>query len=196
MGKVAARTLMFISSYFPLYIFLLIIQYKDYKNIFFEPLFSNFENIYKTLFIFSMILFILISLFSMFLLSKSHGSNKVKITKINRANDGVMNYIFTYIIPILSFSLNDFGISLVNFLLFILVGFLYVKLDLMYLNPLWALQGYIAYEDENLYIISDIPINDLKRKENNTLYGYYLTNGIFVAKEKDNQDAEIDDDIL
>lgn len=196
MGIIVARTLMFISSYFPLYIFLLIIQYKDYKNIFFEPLFANFENIYKVLFVFSMIVFILISLASMSLLSKSHGSNRLKIKKIKRANDDVMNYIFTYIIPILSFSLNDFGISLVNFLLFLLVGFLYIKLDLMYLNPLWALQGYISYEDENIYIISDIPINDLKRKEHHTLYGYYLTNGIFVAKAKDNKDDELDEDVL
>ena len=133
-----------------------------------------------------MIIFIGISFISMYLLYKSTGNKKFKIKDVKRSNDSVISYIFTYILPILSFSLDDFAISLVNFLIFVLVGFLYIKLDLMYLNPLWTLQGYTSYEMDNKYIITDISYNDLKRNNNEELMGYSLTNGIIVIKEKDN----------
>lgn len=183
MGKYLARGLMFISSYFPLYIFLLILQFKVYKNIDFS---LTFKDIYMIIFFSSMIIFIGISFISMYLLYKSTGNKKFKIKDVKRSNDSVISYIFTYILPILSFSLDDFAISLVNFLIFVLVGFLYIKLDLMYLNPLWTLQGYTSYEMDNKYIITDISYNDLKRNNNEELIGYSLTNGIIVIKEKDN----------
>lgn len=183
MGKYLARGLMFISSYFPLYIFLLILQFKVYKNIDFS---LTFKDSYMIIFFLSMIIFIGISFISMCLLYKSTGNKKFKIKDVKRSNDSVISYIFTYILPILSFSLDDFAISLVNFLIFVLVGFLYIKLDLMYLNPLWTLQGYTSYEMDNKYIITDISYNDLKRNNNEELMGYSLTNGIIVIKEKDN----------
>lgn len=183
MGKYLARGLMFISSYFPLYIFLLILQFKVYKNIDFS---LTFKDSYMIIFFSSMIIFIGISFISMYLLYKSTGNKKFKIKDVKRSNDSVISYIFTYILPILSFSLDDFAISLVNFLIFVLVGFLYIKLDLMYLNPLWTLQGYTSYEMDNKYIITDISYNDLKRNNNEELMGYSLTNGIIVIKEKDN----------
>ena len=184
MGKIFVRSLMFISSYFPLYVFLLILQYKVYKNIDYT---LTFENIYMVVFVISMIFFILLSFLSMYLLKKSSGSEKTTITEINRTDDNIISYIFTYILPIISFSLDDFPSALVNFLIFILVGFIYIKMDLMYLNPLWTLQGYISYEMEDKYIITDIPINTLRRNIGDSLRGYSLSNGIFVAKQKDNQ---------
>ncbi|MBM6833877.1 hypothetical protein [Megamonas hypermegale] len=193
MGKIFVRSLMFISSYFPLYIFLLILQYKVYKDIDFV---FTFENIYMVVFVISMIFFILLSFLSMYLLKKSSGSEKITIKKINRTDDNIISYIFTYILPIISFSLDDFPSALVNFLIFILVGFIYIKMDLMYLNPLWTLQGYISYEMEDKYIITDIPINTLRRNIGESLRGYSLSNGIFVAKAKDNKDDELDEDVL
>lgn len=180
MRKILVRSMMFISSYSPLYLFLLILQYDNYHKT------LTVGNKFLGLFVAVMFIFILISIYSMYILKVSSGANRLVVGKVKRANDSVISYVFTYIIPVLSFSLDSVPIILVNLLLFMLIWFLYIKLNLMYLNPLWALQGYIAYEMDDNYIITDMMVDDIKRREGKTLKGFFLVNGIFVAKKKDN----------
>ncbi|WP_418948268.1 hypothetical protein [Phascolarctobacterium faecium] len=179
MKKIAIRSLMFISSYFPLYIFLLVLQFK--AEFFYECI-----SIKNLIFLLLMIAFILISFFSIYFLTNSKGTNQLRVNGVKRANDEVISYVFTYIIPILSFSLDDSRMLIVNGLLFALIWFLYIKLNLMYLNPLWALWGYVSYEAEGCYIITNMMVDDIKRMNGKILNGYFLVNGVFVAQKENN----------
>lgn len=174
---VVVRSIMFISSYAPLYVFLLILQY--------DQLGKWRTNNLVLGFIILMVIFILISVFSIWCIKKSPLGNTYKIKNIKQAKENIISYVFTYIVPILSVSIEKPPIAIVNLLLFILVWLLYIKLNLVYLNPLWTIFGFITYEDDDKYIISDIRYDDLKRLSI-PLKGIYLVNNVFLAKKKDN----------
>lgn len=165
------RSIMFISSYFPLYILLLISQGNKMLQT---------SNWYFGGLIIVLSALILISLLSVLLLKNVPISNYCKPVNVKRPDDKVMNYIFTYIIPLLGFSFNDFRSVIVNIFLFLMIWFLYIKLDLIFINPLWSLFGYISYEYDGGYIITNIRYEDIIRV-NMPLRGCYLTNRIFLA---------------
>ena len=166
-----ARSIMFISSYFPLYILLAILQTKEFEE---HP---------QQWGIFMMVDFVLItiSLLSCFLLRRTGASNSCKPTGIKRPDDKVIDYVFTYAIPLLSFSIADWRTIIVNVLLFALLWFLYIKLDLVFINPLWGIFGYISYEHNRGYIITDMCYEEFARRK--MLRGCYLTNRIFLARK-------------
>lgn len=165
------RSIMFISSYFPLYVLLLISQGNKIMQA---------PNRYLGSFIATLSILIVISFLSVLLLKNVPISNYCKPVNVKRPDDKVMNYVFTYIIPILGFSFNDFYSVIVNLLLFLMIWFLYIKLDLVFINPLWSLFGYISYEYEGGYIITNIKYEDIIRIKA-PLQGCYLTNRIFLA---------------
>lgn len=175
--KIMVRSIMFISSYAPLYVFLLILQYNQLQK---------WDTSYLVLsFLVLMIFFILVSLFSIYSINNIPQGNTYRIQHIKQAKENIISYVFTYIVPILSISLENIPVVIVNLLLFCLVWLLYVKLNLVYLNPLWALFGYVTYEDNDKYIITDISFDSLKRI-NIPLNGTYLVNNVFLARQKDN----------
>lgn len=165
---IIVRSIMFISSYFPLYILLLISQG---NNILQTP------NWYFVGFIAALLI---ISLLSIIFLKNAPIGNYCKPINVKRPDDKVMNYVFTYIIPLLGFSFNNFCSVIVNIVLFLMIWFLYIKLDLIFINPLWSLVGYISYEFDEGYIITNIRYEDIIRT-NKPLKGCYLTNRIFLA---------------
>lgn len=166
------RSMMFISSYFPLYVLLLILQSKEFGKI------PKWEVI---MFIITIIILIGISLLSVSLLKRTNASNSCKPVGVKRPDDKVIDYVFTYVIPLLSFSLSDWRYITINILLFFLLWFLYIKLDLIFINPLWGMFGYIAYEYEKGYIITNMHYEDVPRRQ--LLRGCYLTNRIFLARK-------------
>ncbi|WP_441562090.1 hypothetical protein ACSZOP_07135 [Colibacter massiliensis] len=173
------RSIMFISSYFPLYILLLISQ---------GDLLLPFGNTtqkltwYSGSFIVALGILIVISLISILLLKNAPIGSYCNPVNMKRPDDKVMNYVFIYIIPILGLSFNDFHSVIVNVLLFLMIWFLYIKLDLIFVNPLWSLFGYISYEYDGGYIITDIRYEDVVRTKT-PLLGCYLTNRIFLARK-------------
>lgn len=128
---------------------------------------------------------IFVSVISIILLKKGKKNKILHIQKISRPDDTVLSYIMTYVIPLISGSDANSEVFLVNFLLFILIGYIYIRLNLIYLNPLWAIFGYAIYrsEDERI-IVTNIPITRMKLIS--SFKGFYLSNGIFVAHNKDN----------
>ena len=76
---------------------------------------------------------------------------------------------------------------IVNILLFILIGYLYIRLNLLYLNPLWSMFGYIPYRVNNdTILITNYKISELKikLKNNQSIKGFYMANDIFIAKKE------------
>lgn len=178
--KILARSIMFISSYFPLYILLLVLQYEKYKNI----LFGKCNEFRPAVFLAILAMLILVSIYSLWLIYKAQEVNFAEIKNTERASDHVVSYVFTYITPMLSFNLDDGTSILANIILFLLIWFLYIKLRLIYLNPLWALFGYVTYKNNDSYILTDLTYEELKLMEGKKGKGVFLVNGVFLAKRK------------
>jgi len=130
---------------------------------------------------------IIISLFTLVCIKYCKSVRSVIINNIERPDDVIISYIMTYIIPLLSNNINVKASMIVNFILFITIGYLYIRLNLIYLNPLWALFGYISYRgDKDIIVITNMNFNELKRISKRGLNGTYLLNGILLARKEDN----------
>lgn len=97
----------------------------------------------------------------------------------------------TYIIPLLSSNFDKKPAIIVNFILFLLIGYLYIRLNLIYLNPLWAIFGFITYRTNNeKIIISNMSYEELNKRKQTGIFGYYILNDIFVAKKEENKEVK------
>ena len=182
--NIMTRTIMFISSYFPLYIMIIILYFSKITKGFLE------KNILIIGFATLTLILIFISVISVTLLKLGKGTREKSISNLENPDDTVLSYIMTYIIPLITNGDNpkevySKEVYIVNILLFVLIGYIYLRLNLIYLNPLWAMFGYIIYRDANKEIvITNISREVLRHKEK--LKGYYISNDIFVAHKKDN----------
>lgn len=179
---------LFISSYFPLYIFIVVIKYESILNSFF------IEDGYLSKLLFFILVFLIIISICVACVIKftNISSNQRRIISVERDSDSIISYIFTYIIPIMS-AFNDTSVSysfiLVNLLLFLMVWYLYIKLSILYLNPLLAAIGYIPYRVNDGIILTDMTYNELLefKRLNINIQGESIVSGIFLAKRKDNK---------
>ncbi|EOA7249786.1 hypothetical protein ACRE5Z_000161 [Enterococcus faecalis] len=185
---------LFLSSYLPLYILIIIQNYS-----FFSSMLKNIliklngisgtikeEPPYKWIF-FGVIIFLnLISFCTIhrFVISKSN--RKFNITgKYEKTGDSIISYIFTYLVPLLSMDINNGNSIIVNLLLFIFIGVLYVAQDLIYLNPILALLGFSFYINDEKIIITKFSLEKLKEFEENgyKVKGNRLGSYIYVFRE-------------
>lgn len=83
-------------------------------------------------------------------------SSRIKqITSLN--NIDILNYVFTYLVPMLSLNINSYGSIAANFLLIYIVGYIYIKTNQIYQNPIFLLKNIYVYElNETYQIITDI----------------------------------------
>lgn len=184
------KTIMFVSSYFPLYLMLLVLQYEKYDTAQeLKQIFCEFKSIKVFVYTTVMILGIVISLLSVFLLRIGEGNKPLTIEEIERPDDTIISYMMTYIIPILTTNFLENGEIIVNVILFLLIGYLYIRLNLLYLNPLWSMFGYLSYRvNSDVVIITNIEYSKLKqiKKSKSKLKGFNIANDIFVAQKKNN----------
>ena len=120
------KCILFISSYFPLYVFLLILNFENYNSK------EELKNRNIQIFLILMGITIVLSVGSLiFLMLSSSGTKKVKLKDIERPDDTIISYIMTYIIPILTVNNMNKAEVLVNIFLFLLIGYLYIRLNLL-----------------------------------------------------------------
>lgn len=175
---------MFISSYFPLYIMLLILKH---------DLFNTREKILNTQifpFVLGMLICVIVSIISTIIIFKGEGVKSIKIKDLERPDDTIISYLMTYIIPLLANDYQKKEIIIVNIILFILIGYLYIRLNLIYLNPLWSVCGYFPYWiNADVVVITDLKYSELKniKETRQKLKGMYIANDIFIAKRKNNE---------
>lgn len=185
MKRILIKCILFISSYFPLYIFLLILNIDSYNSL------EKLQQAPVIIFLISMLICIVISIISLIAVSiTKNGTKKLLIEDVQRPDDTIISYVMTYIIPILTVNNMDKYEIIVNILLFILIGYLYIRLNLLYLNPLWSIFGYIAYRVNNdTVLITDYKIVNLKNKIKNkqSIRGFYIANDIFIAKKEEGE---------
>lgn len=181
--KWIVKICMFISSYFPLYIMLLILEYNSFNTK--KKLLEGGSLI----FVLCMFVFLVISVGSTIIIFCSKGSKPLKINDFERPDDTIISYMMTYIIPLLSNDYQNMQVIAVNIILFLLIGYLYIRLNLMYLNPLWSICGYLPYRiNSEIVVITDLKYSELKyfKRNNQKLKGIYVANDIFIAKRKNN----------
>lgn len=174
---------MFITSYFPLYIILLVLQIQQY------PLVLNLNDIFipATAFAVMLILLVSISIMSTVDLFRTRGNEQYKYESLERSGDAVISYVMTYIVPLLSETFLSYRGFVINATLFILIGAMYIKLDLIYFNPMWIILGYTVYlTSSGDWIISNIPYGILKQNMGNSLKSSYLVKGGYLIQKNDN----------
>lgn len=137
------RINLFISSYLPLYLLLIYKGYSEWANA--KP--GEINQIVFLWFLAVLIIFSLIAIgtIAYFCFKKTNRSEKIK-GKFTTTGDNVISYIMTYLIPMLSMELKDTTSILINLSIFLIIGVLYVRNNLVYLNPVLSMLGFYVFE--------------------------------------------------
>jgi hypothetical protein len=132
---------------------------KDYVKIFlflssYAPLFLilAIKNYTETYLVIGMGVLILISvIFSLYVIGKSSKMNGDyhEVKEVEDKSNQFLEYIIAYIIPFLGFNTTSIPDLISLGIIFVLIGLLYIRSDLVYMNPLLNLMNY------NLYKIND-----------------------------------------
>jgi len=99
-------------------------------------------------------LLILIAYFIGNLFSHLHGTKltNVHVESIDNKNTDVMSFVASYFFPLISFSTNTgWQHVIVLAILFVLIGIIYIKSDIYYLNPTLLVFGFRIYEIKGKY---------------------------------------------
>mgnify|MGYP001100309655 FL=1 len=181
------RIKMFVSSYLPLYLILLTI-YSDKINSFDKiKLIIRFEDKIVSLFIIGVFILVIISFITLIDLKSTKGNENHKFESFNKTEDTIISYMMTYIVPILSTDFLSTKTMTINLILYFLIGLMYIKVNLIYLNPLWLLFGYSVYKSDNeVVIITNISYGKLKTLKNINLKSSYLGNDIYLIQKSEN----------
>jgi len=81
-------------------------------------------------------------------IKKDKGSDQL-INRIKKSDDNIISYLMTYVIPFLTAGINVSAPIVTNFVLFLIIMIIYIRMDLVYLNPTLILVGYNIYIDSN-----------------------------------------------
>lgn len=166
MIKDYVKIFLFLSSYAPLF---LILAIKNYMHIYFIGVMGAF---------------ILISIiFLCYIVRKASNmsGDYHEIRNIEDKSNQFLEYIIAYIIPFLGFNLESISDLVALGIIFILICVLYVRSDLIYMNPLLNLMNY------NLYKVNDSKkeIMVISKEELNIgqkIRIYFISKKVGVAK--------------
>ena len=181
---------LFITSYLPLYLWLLFSNI-NYSKFSFERLraFDFDHKLIRTVFV----VLIFISFIKLWKLFKFDGKESIKIPRkmeISPESDSLMNYIVTYFTPLLSFDMNNTISIFMNSLLFLLIGLMYVGSNASYLNPVLGVFGFKIFGVTGFphadHIITNLSFDDIEtvRETDVELTSYRLGDGIYILKRK------------
>ncbi|PLR86199.1 hypothetical protein [Bacillus sp. V33-4] len=191
MVSVLFRIGLYVSSFFPLYVLLIIDNYNYYISWTRIKSILLFEHVLPSLFSYSILVLIAISVSSLFIIMKINLNEKHQFEGISKTEDNLLSYVVTYLVPILSIDITKANSLLVNAGLFSLLGFIYVKNSLVYLNPLFLFFRYnIFLTEKNEVLISNIDIYELKSLEGERIRTRVLSYKIYLIRKKDSAVVE------
>lgn len=182
------KWLMFITSYVPLYLLLIIsnlniVKWSDWKSI------ENWQKAFLDNLCFNLIM-ILLSIISVIVLIcvnclKSNSHMECSEVEIKNSAGDILNYFITYLFPLLSMQIDNSTSILVNVVVFIIIGLLYVKSDLVYLNPMLILFHYDIVQINDKIVITHKRNGELQKSIRNR--GWIgvrkIAEGIYLEKE-------------
>jgi hypothetical protein len=135
-ASIFIRVVLFFCSYFPLTLILCVLQYDQWPW-WVTALVGGVFGIGS----------LALTWFYFWYMRRAYGEQK-KVTSFSSHDSEVMNYIAAYLIPFVTFQLGSIkqGITLGIFVLVLLV--LYVRSNMIYINPILNFFGYHLYEVE------------------------------------------------
>lgn len=141
---------LFLVSYIPLF-FILAIQNLNISvnhNKTFYQLSKHFlkVNILSDVLILISLLSLIYYFVFIYINSKGGFRNHKKVTKLRNSGVEYLSYLATYIIPFLGLKFDSWNNLLATTLLFLVIGFIYTKTNLLYANPTLALFGHYLYQ--------------------------------------------------
>lgn len=74
------------------------------------------------------------------------GKTTITFTVVERKDQDVLSYVVTYLVPFMGLSLSSTPEIVANLMLVLVMGFLYVRSNLIYINPVLSFLGYSIYE--------------------------------------------------
>ncbi|EKK0903688.1 hypothetical protein EB05_02128 [Enterococcus faecium] len=180
------RINLYISSYLPLYLLLIYKGCTEWVN-------DDESKINPTIYLFFLIILIIFILISIgtviyFCCQETNRNEPIK-GSFTSTGDNVISYIMTYLTPMLSLELKNESTLVINLSLFILIGILYVKNNLVYLNPMLSLFGYYIYEWDydgtKRIIITNLELSQLNllSKENEYVHARKFKNNVWLYKK-------------
>lgn len=157
--KLKYKILLFLSSYTPLFLILLlkvtsqlVDNYQESEQIVIKSfLLANWVSILVLIILFLIIIFPNIILGLILKDTKrTNNPKQVKVKSVNKMNHIYMEYLISYIIPFLAFDFSDFFDMSALMLLIVTIGIIYINSDLLYININFNIRGY------NLFNIIDV----------------------------------------
>lgn len=161
---------MFITSYVPLYV-ILVIKHLELSELTFSKkavagfLTGNKVDLLFWIFIFLMLLISLATLYIFRIEFTKGGSNRrlgIQISEVSNLQDSEMSYLLTYVVPLASINdISDSKTLITNLILFFIIGQMYTRNNLMYLNPAFSLVGYTVFRAGPKIYITKVSKTDL-----------------------------------
>ncbi len=170
--------LIFILQYINIEPFLLWNDYNKKSEYFSQLLFNNWQVVF---FIFLISLALLS--YVVFQKNSEYGvKGRKKFTDITPADFDHLTFLSTYIIPLITFNLNESRSFIVVIVLLLMIGVIYLKSNLYYLNPTLLLFGYRIYKAKsNTKSVVLIAKNTIPEMEYNSKY-INLGNNVYLIK--------------
>lgn len=143
------KTLFFLSSYIPLYILLvgknIISRYMEIEEFKFKNIvFFNEISDFVVLILIVLSIFLLIWL--KYYICEGTNTNCFKVIDYDNETDKYYySYISIYLLPTIGLSISNFADIFVLVSLILIIGYVYVNNDLVYINPVMGFMGYRVY---------------------------------------------------
>ncbi|WAM38912.1 hypothetical protein [Leuconostoc pseudomesenteroides] len=108
--------------------------------------------------------------------------------EISPESDSLMNYVVTYFTPLISFNLYNPKSVIMNILLFLLIGLMYVGSSATYLNPVLGIFGFRIFGVSGFpnahHIISRLSFDEIEtvKKRRDHVIRYRLGDGIYIIR--------------
>lgn len=142
MYKFITKLVLFLSSYCFLY---LLITIRNYNN---EYIF------YSGIFLIAISIVLVLNIVKQ---SQKRADEIIVIKSFENENSNNLTYLLTYIIPFLAISITNWNDIIIQIVLFIFIGFLYMNSNMLQINPTLNLLGYKLYKivdiDNNRYFL-------------------------------------------
>lgn len=201
------KLVLFISSYIPLYILLILKNFFERTTV--EGQWLNIENKIKNAIWFDeindwaicvLIIATVISALFLWLVIKRKPSTKryLVLDVSDETSNYYFNYISIYLLSCMGLSLNSIVDCFVFLFLMIVVGYIYISNNMMYMNPVINLMGYKVYNcvlesshtnEDEIQSIVVVPKNMLIKKG-----AYILVSGkngfMYMSKTKKGRDNQ------
>jgi hypothetical protein len=184
MVSVFYRIGLYVSSFFPLYVLLIINNYEYFSSFKKLKKIFLFQQLLPSLFGITLLILIFISIISIVVIKTVSLNERRQFKGICKTEDKLLNYVVTYLVPILSIKVDEGKSLMVNACLFSLLGYIYVKNSLVYLNPLFLFFKYNVFiTDKHEVVISNYDIYELKNLESERIRTRILSYKIYLVRK-------------